>query len=213
MSIETSRLIDQTAGRACFLDFNQACIDLKHPDLPKHGKVLALHKNDSLAVVMDKTNPPGRIHFMQRDGKGGWKDCISIFLGEMSYSFWIQRSVIFSQDGHVLMVGDPNNNTMGEQAGAVYVLSFEKETRTWLIDKVLYEATPSPYSHFGETVSTNIPGNLALVGTFRNPSVNDMADNTHVFAKRGGTWHSQHKINGTELVPNDKAVKIAYPWI
>lgn len=98
-----------------------------------------------------------------------------------------------SISGDTIVVGDPGDDNLGTQAGAVYV--WVRNGTTWgpTPDGIKLQADdPSAYAGFGRAVS--IDGDTLAV-----------ASNwfTYVFVESGGTWSPEDKFVGTDTVGTD----------
>ena len=115
---------------------------------------------------------------------------------DLSYSKDFGRSVAVSSDAATLAVGIPDDNTGGDNRGAVYL--FYKSNGVWTygtkIDNDFSELTLSDRDRFGESVALSDSGDMLFVGASRDGPNNTRKGAVYVFTKNSNTWEYHSKI-------------------
>ena len=119
-------------------------------------------------------------------------------------------SVAVSNDGNILFVGAPFDDTGGgNNTGAVYI--FERIGSTWnMVQKIAYEATDLSLSDndlFGESLALSNDGNILFIGAGGNDTGDDTEERNrgavYVFTKEGGDWAQTDKIDNNHSLLQD----------
>ncbi len=108
--------------------------------------------------------------------------------GEMG-SDYFGRAVAIS--GNTALVGAPTDSTVGLNAGAVYVFTFDGTT--WTQQAKLFASDPEQTAIFG--ISLSLLGNTALIGAQGDDGGQGSA---YVFTFDGTSWSQQGKLTATD---------------
>ena len=92
--------------------------------------------------------------------------------------------VSISNDGTILAIGGPGNNTTGADAGHVRV--FENISGVWTQIDAIYGNTAS--DNFGESVSISGDGTILAIGAPNNDEAGTNAGHVTVYQNISGTW-------------------------
>jgi len=93
------------------------------------------------------------------------------------------ESVSISDDGNTAIVGAPQEDTGGTDAGAAYI--FTRNDNIWTQEAKIQSSPIQQYASFGESVSISGDGNTAIVGSWRS---------AFVFTRSGSTWTQQSTL-------------------
>jgi FG-GAP repeat len=98
--------------------------------------------------------------------------------------------------GNMALVAAPRDNTLGVDAGAVYVFSFDGTA--WTQQAKLFASGAKDFDVFG--ISVALSGNIALIGAL---SANDDRGGAYVFTFDGTSWSQQAKLSAADGVLGD----------
>jgi hypothetical protein len=120
------------------------------------------------------------------------------FLGDDPTGFFGQA---VATSGDTVVVGDPNDDTNGANAGAIYV--FVKTEAGWVDEAKLYASDPAPGDEFGDAVS--ISGDTIVVGVkrHRHPPHESLSGGIYIFERNGGLWSSALERFGSDVFNAD----------
>ena len=110
--------------------------------------------------------------------------------------------------GDTAIVGAPDEDTKGTDAGAAYV--FVRTRGAWVFEQKLVASDGGPGQWFGHAVA--IEGDVVVVGAPRADGVTSASGAAYVFVRTNGAWTQQQKVFGGDGKPGDtmgQAVAIA----
>jgi len=128
-------------------------------------------------------------------------------------SVWTERSVLrpadgaegdrfgesVSLDGAQLLVGAPNHDAVGANAGAAY--RFTRVGVIWTEDAKLVAPDAAPSDYFGFAVS--LDGAMAVVGAYGDDAGGALAGSVHVFAP-GLEWARRAEVQASDGAAGDR---------
>ena len=126
-----------------------------------------------------------------------WVDLGELFAsnGAAGHAFGYAVSV----SGNTAVVGAPNEDSVANGGGAVYV--FVYGSGTWTEQQRLVPADVQTEDNFGAAVS--VDGDTLVVGSPRNDGGIYDSGAAYVFARSGGVWFEQQKLLATSYAPDD----------
>ena len=116
-------------------------------------------------------------------------------------AYW-GRAVAISPSGRRLLVGNPNDATLGPEAGAVTTHVYDGET--WVAEDTLYASDGAAVDRFGGALA--IQNDVAVVGARRDDDAGEDAGAVYVFRHRAGTaggWVQEQKLTASDAEAND----------
>lgn len=106
------------------------------------------------------------------------------------YSQGFGHSITLNADGNIALIGSPNYDEKGTDAGVVYY--FKKIDNVWTQIGKIFSPFPAVEETFGFSVSTNNDATILFVGCWRNkPSI---LGKVYVFVRSGDVWTYQQEI-------------------
>lgn len=170
----------------------------------------ALNDNFGVAVVVDGdravigahledeagTNA-GAAYVFQRAGTT-WSQAAKLTASDGGGSDAFGRSVALS--GDTIVVGAPNDDDGGTNAGAAYV--FEWSGGAWNEAEKLLAADPTASASFGFSVSVH--ADTVLVGAYLDDAGATDCGSAYVFSRSSGTWSQQAKLVASDPAENDR---------
>lgn len=107
-------------------------------------------------------------------------------------------SVAISNDGNTVIVGAPQDDSVGKNTGAAYI--FFRTGVTWVRQAKLLAYDFQDNSYFGAGVALSQNGDIAVVGARGDET---LAGAVYEFRRTGDLWVQQAKITTNEIVPYD----------
>ncbi|MDC3961063.1 FG-GAP repeat protein [Polyangium jinanense] len=101
--------------------------------------------------------------------------------------------------GDTAIVGAPDEDTKGTDAGAAYV--FVRTNGGWAFEQKLVASDGGPGKWFGHAV--DVDGDVAVVGSPRGDGGAPASGVVYVFARTNGVWTQQQKVFGSDGKPGD----------
>ena len=113
------------------------------------------------------------------------------------------HSVSLSSDGNTAIIGAYQEDDTGfvYEAGAAYI--FTRSSGTWTQQQKIQASDIQAGDYFGYSVSLSSDGNTALIGAYREDTVDTDAGAVYVFTLSGGTWTQQQKIQASDAQASD----------
>lgn len=170
---------------------------LTDPDGASYGSFgRAVSIADNVAIVGNPTDPikgffSGSASIFAFDG-ASWN--LQAKLTGSDEASAIQFGLAVAISGNTALVGAPFDSTLGLDAGAVYVFTFDGAV--WTQQAKLYAPDPTPSSLFG--ISIALSGNTAVIGSFLS-----QPGAAYVFTFNGTGWSEQAKLTAADGVSND----------
>ena len=105
-----------------------------------------------------------------------------------------------SLDGDTLIVGNPEDNDVGEDLGSVHV--FTRSGGAWAEQQKLVASGPSSDDlNFGRAIS--LQDDTVVIGAYREDGSGFDQGAAYVFTRSGGTWSEQQKLTASDAI-NDQ---------
>jgi hypothetical protein len=106
--------------------------------------------------------------------------------------------------GDIAFIGDPQDDSMGFQAGAAYVFEHDAQTGTWAELEKLIASDPEVTDYFGEAVS--VSGGVAFVAAPRDDDAATDAGAVYVFERdaQTGAWIEAEKLTASDAEELDR---------
>lgn len=152
----------------------------------------------------------GTVHVFARNG-GAWMQQARLQADDAAQGAYFGISVALSADKNTLVVGAHfASNAAGREAGSVYV--FTREAGVWRRQARLRAADAAPGDHFGTAVALTPDGNELAVGSHCDDNSGGTdAGSTYIFARHGGRWIQQARLQAADAKPNAYfGVSLAY---
>ncbi len=113
------------------------------------------------------------------------------------------ESVSINNAGNVAIIGGHNNTHISLSEGAAYI--FKKiNLTTWGEIQRLVASDPQTLDDFGQVVSINGPGNVAIIGSPFEDQGGDSAGAVYIFKETGGTWNEIQKLISSDPQSGDQ---------
>ena len=103
-------------------------------------------------------------------------------------------------DGDTIIVGKPNDDNGGTDAGAAYI--FTRSGSTWTQQSKIVASDIQVGDRFG--ISTAISGDTVVVGSYLEDTGGSNAGAVYIFTRSGSTWTQQAKIQASDPEANDR---------
>jgi hypothetical protein len=113
------------------------------------------------------------------------------------------RALHLSGDGAVLIVGDPDDDALGESAGAAHV--FRRTPAGWDRGTRLLAPDGAAGARFGRSVALDRTGTMALIGAANDEAgIGPLAGAVYVFAPSRDAWQHHGKLLSSAGLPYDR---------
>ena len=156
--------------------------------------ILAVGSRDASVDGMDGA---GRVQLYAFDLEASsWSKAIDTLSGQSSQG-GMGTAVAISDDGSMVVVGEPGNDEAGDRAGSVRTLVYDKSNGSYLEAEPLFG--PGPVSFFGVAVA--LAGNRLVVGaSAASSSTVRMAGLVQIYEldAQGRTWEAVETFAGTD---------------
>jgi hypothetical protein len=107
--------------------------------------------------------------------------------------------------GETIVIGAPNDTTLGTQAGAAYVFACSGPT-TWTRQAKAFANDRAPFDNFA--ISVAISGETAVIGAWQDDTTAGTdAGSAYVFVRTGNSWTEQAQLTALIGGPFDKLGK------
>jgi hypothetical protein len=123
-----------------------------------------------------------------------WGTELKLTASDASNNSYFGGSVAISADGSVIIVGADSVAGGGTNRGAAYVYY----GTTWGTEKILTASDSADNDNFGNSVSLDADGSIALVGAHRKNSYTGAA-----YVYYGTTWGTEKKLTATDGASSD----------
>ncbi len=131
-------------------------------------------------------------------GESGWAQVAKLTAADADVADWFGLAVALSPDGEAL-VGAPNDDQLGENAGAAYVF---RAASGWAQTAKLVAADGGASDLFG--FAADLDGDAIFVGADRDQGTVGLgAGSAYVFARVGSAWVETAKIQPADAAPGD----------
>ena len=155
---------------------------------------------DDTALVVGSTPFDPAVYVFVRDGDT-WTQQAELVASDFEDHDFFGTSVALS--GDVVLVGAPNEDDLGEDAGAAYV--FVRDGETWRQEVKLLASDGGVENRFGASVA--LDDDVALIGapgTFVfGTNAREVPGAAYIFERDGGTWTEQAKLLGATVEDDD----------
>lgn len=163
------------------------------------GEAVVINNAGSrLAIGSPRSNvngeASGEVRIYDLDGNQ-WVQVGQSIIGEGELNFTGQ-SLSFNALGNTILVGEPQNNDFGSQAGQARVFAYDGTNWTQLGQDLNGEAE---FDLYGISTSINDNGTVIAVGSYFNDGNGSASGHTRLFQYNGTDWvQSGEDIDGTE---------------
>ena len=171
------------------------------------GYSVSISGDGNTALVGASTEDPsgttdaGSAYVFTRSS-GTWTQQQKITASDAQVSDNFGHSVSLSSDGNTALVGAYFEDPSGlSSAGAAYI--FTRSSGTWTQQQKIIASDAQGGDYFGYSVSLSSDGNTALIGAWREDTVNSDAGAAYVFTRSIGTWTQQQKIQASDAQASD----------
>jgi len=107
--------------------------------------------------------------------------------------------VSISDDGNTAVVGAPNEDNGGANAGAAYV--YARSGSSWSLQQKLQASDVTAYEKFGSSVAVSGDGETVAVGAALGGGGNE--GSAYIFTRSGSTWTQQQKVTAGARAENN----------
>ncbi len=104
-----------------------------------------------------------------------------------------------SLDGNFILSGSPYNDNWGNDAGAVYVFSYNGQI--WIERQKIVTIDAGPGNYFGWSVSLDLPN--ALIGAYRDDDNGLESGSAYIYHFNGFAWLMKQKLTAFDGASND----------
>lgn len=115
---------------------------------------------------------------------------------EVEVDDYFGYAVAISHDGNTAIVGAPQDDSLGKNAGACYI--FTRTGVTWTKQAKIVAYDSEPASYFGAGVAISQTGDICVVGARGDETV---AGTVYEFKRTGDLWVQQTKITASDTHP------------
>ena len=136
------------------------------------------------------------------DTNVGWSQQAIINASDAQSSDRFGKAISISGDGNTAIVGAPDEDTGGSNAGAVYI--FTRSGSSWSQQQKIQASDAQSSDRFGTFVSISSDGDTAIVGAPGEATGGTNAGAAYIFTRSGTTWSQEAKIVSTDLQSEDK---------
>lgn len=112
------------------------------------------------------------------------------------------RITSINSDGTVAIVSSHNDDDGGNDAGAVYVFTFNGIS--WSQEAKLLAGDASANDKFGFTLNASPDGSKFIVGSPSDDDEGSNAGAVYIFSKNGGTWSQEAKLTASDATAGDE---------
>lgn len=138
----------------------------------------------------------GAAYVFVRDG-AGWVQQAELLADDRTQKNSFGNSVATS--GDTIVIGDCGNDEVARNAGAAYV--FVRSGNEWTQQAKLTAGDATPRDEFGCGVA--VDGDTVLIAARLDDDLGDASGSVYVFARAGGTWTEQTKLNASDGAAGD----------
>jgi len=142
----------------------------------------------------------GAAYIFSRSGTT-WTQEAKIIASNAGASDYFGYAVSIDSDGNTAIVGAPNEDTGGGDAGSAYI--FTRSGTTWSQEAKIVASDDQASDKFGEDVSISNDGNTAVVGAPNEDTTASNAGSVYVFTRSGSTWSQEAKIQASDAQGSD----------
>jgi hypothetical protein len=133
-----------------------------------------------------------------------WGDEQKIVASDGAIFDWFGVTVAMSGTGH-LVVGAPDDDDMGTNAGAVYLYTLNSTSNTWGDEQKIVASDGAAWHYFGSSVAMSETGHL-VVGAPENDDMGDDSGAVYLYTlnSTSNTWGEQKKIVASDGAAGDQ---------
>ena len=142
----------------------------------------------------------GAAYIFSRSGTT-WTQEAKIIASNAGASDYFGYAVSIDSDGNTAIVGAPNEDTGGGDAGSAYI--FTRSGTTWTQEAKIVASDDQASDKFGEDVSISNDGNTAVVGAPNEDTTASNAGSVYIFTRSGSTWSQEAKIQASDAQGSD----------
>ena len=170
----------------------------------RFGWSTALNSGGNIALIgspAQYSSSGGAAYIFERIGNS-WNEKVKINAGNNAAELdYFGRSVALNAAGNVALVGTifslPSPPSQNRQIGAAYI--FTGSGSNWVRTARISGNDNSSFDYFGNAVSLNAEGNVALIGAYGK---NGFSGAAYIFTGSGNNWNQVAKITGNDALLN-----------
>lgn len=162
--------------------------------ISKDGNRIALGQGNAAVNGINT----GKVQVFQYDGASSWVQLGEDIVGEAVAQESFGNSVSLNADGSVIVVGAPNNDGNGNNAGHVRVFGYDGTSWIQHGEDIEGEAASD---NLGTSVSINAQGNIVSTGAPGHDGNGNNAGRVYVYRLNGTSWEPVQHIDGV-AAPN-----------
>jgi hypothetical protein len=142
----------------------------------------------------------GAAYIFSRSGTT-WTQEAKIIASNAGASDYFGYAVSIDSDGDTAIVGAPNEDTGGGDAGSAYI--FTRSGTTWTQEAKIVASDDQASDYFGMDVSISNDGNTAVLGAPNEDTTASNAGSVYIFTRSGSTWSQEAKIQASDAQGSD----------
>ena len=178
--------------------FTPTAVDTRHA-----GNVSAISGN-TLVVGAELVNATTGVVYVYAWNGSGWSEQAKLYAPDLTQQGGQGFGKAVAIDGDTIVVGSPDDDDGGTDAGAAYV--FTRSGTTWTLQSKVQPTTVISGARFGQAVG--VSGNSIVVGAAGLNSATNL-DAAYVFTRSGSTWLQQQKLSVGGDQNNDFGAAVA----
>jgi len=162
-----------------------------------------ISENGSYIIVGNpyEVSQTGAAYVFYNSGSGGWVQQAQLLASDAATGDQFGWSVSINSTGDVAVVGAPQEDTGGSDAGAAYI--FTRTGSTWTEQTKIQASDKTAGDLFGYAVDINRIGNGILVGAPVAGVPGNAPGAAYFYVEGGGAWSQQQKIQAGDLADQD----------
>jgi hypothetical protein len=127
---------------------------------------------------------------------GSWSQQQKIQSSDIQAGDYFGSSVAMSSDGTKVMVGAPENDWPGSNAGSAYIFAFS--SGSWSQEAIILSSDLQAGDKFGGSVALNSDGTKVIVGAPYEDTVSSYAGSAYIFGLSNGSWSQEAKVQASD---------------
>ena len=141
----------------------------------------------------------GAVYVYQRDASGDWPLQQTLTATDL-YNSPSQFGEAVAIDGDTLVVGAPNDEASGVEAGSAYV--YERNAGNWSLQQIVTGSGTLATDRFGQAV--DIEGNILVVGAPQHDLGGTNTGSIFAYHRIGTNWLAEGELQGSMTAANDE---------
>ena len=162
-----------------------------------------ISENGSYIIVGNpyEVSQTGAAYIFYNSGTGGWVQQAQLLASDAQTGDQFGWSVSISSAGDVVVIGAPQEDTGGSEAGAIYI--FTRTGSTWTEQTKIQASDKTAGDLFGYAVDINRIGNGILVGAPTAGVPGNAPGAAYFIIEGGGAWYQYQKIQASDRADQD----------